>query len=198
MKKHKLTRALYWQCHDLYACGLSYQAIKRIVGFSGWTIRNWLLLKKEPAQRFHAMGRPGDKTWYVDNPDPTFRGDFLAGERARLQTRFDELVDTENGPIMPGMTTRCHISLLAPANNQAAYTRMTWRRDGEVMPSIAMHRLSWIFEYGMILPWYGVYHICDNPACCNHEHLFSDRESGNASDRDSKGRGNLCAENRVA
>ncbi len=194
-RKHELTYELYWQCHDLYKCGLSYQAIRRIVGFSGWCIGRWLRLETADARKFHVMGRPGDKTWYVDNPDPTFRGEFLPGEKARLQARFDNLVDTKNGPIMPHMTTRCHISNLKASDY--GYSRMGWSYDGKAVRTSSMHRLAYIFEYGMIRPWYGVYHICDNPICCNVEHLFSDRASGNSKDRDNKGRGNLCAANRA-
>jgi len=195
--KHELTRDLYWQCNDLYSCGLSFQAIRRIVGFSGWAIRNWLLLTELPSRRFHAMGRFGDKTWYVDNPDPKWRGEFLSGEREYLQGFLDKWVDTENGPIMPGMTTRCHESF-KPCWNAFGYTRISWRRDKKKMPYLSMHRLSYALNVGIIPPWHGVYHKCDNPLCCNPEHLFSGRLSANSTDRDAKGRGNLCAANRVA
>ena len=141
------------------------------------------------------MGRPKDKTWYVDNPDPKFRGEFLPGERKRVRHLLMSRVDTKNGPIMPHMTTRCHLTDRSPGPNKPHAQLAFGRAGAEIRTS--PHRLAWIFEHGIIPPWHGVYHKCDNPLCCNHEHLFCGRASANSKDRDNKGRGNLCAANRA-
>lgn len=50
------------------------------------------------------------------------------------------------------------------------------------------HCLAWELKHGPIPPGMCVCHRCDNPACCNEEHLFLDTKAGNNADRDAKGR----------
>ena len=52
------------------------------------------------------------------------------------------------------------------------------------------HRLAWELKYGPIPEGLGVLHRCDNPPCCNDEHLFLGTDADNALDREAKGRGN--------
>lgn len=55
--------------------------------------------------------------------------------------------------------------------------------------SIASHRASWQFAYGPIPEGLCVLHRCDNPPCCNPEHLFLGTHADNAQDREAKQRG---------
>jgi hypothetical protein len=50
------------------------------------------------------------------------------------------------------------------------------------------HRLAWIAAYGEIPAGMYVCHRCDNPACCNPEHLFLGTAQDNTSDMLGKGR----------
>lgn len=50
------------------------------------------------------------------------------------------------------------------------------------------HRVAWVLTYGPIPDGFGVLHRCDNPPCCNPEHLFLGTHQENMEDMVSKGR----------
>jgi hypothetical protein len=50
------------------------------------------------------------------------------------------------------------------------------------------HRAAWILTHGLISSAQHVLHRCDNPPCCNPDHLFLGDQLINNADRDSKGR----------
>jgi hypothetical protein len=49
------------------------------------------------------------------------------------------------------------------------------------------HRLAWFFTYGKFPEPCGC-HKCDNPPCCNPEHIFEGTKSDNGKDMHQKGR----------
>jgi hypothetical protein len=53
---------------------------------------------------------------------------------------------------------------------------------------IGTHCLSYELKHGPIPKGLCVCHSCDNPACCNEEHLYLDTHAGNMADRDAKER----------
>ena len=53
---------------------------------------------------------------------------------------------------------------------------------------VKTHRLAWELKHGPIPPGMEVCHRCDNPPCCNEEHLFLDTKAGNNADKMAKGR----------
>jgi len=57
--------------------------------------------------------------------------------------------------------------------------------NGKMRPS---HRVSWIIHNGKIPKGLHVLHRCDNPVCCNPNHLFLGTHAENMKDRDEKGR----------
>ena len=50
------------------------------------------------------------------------------------------------------------------------------------------HRVAWLLTNGPIPKGLCVLHHCDNPPCCNPDHLFLGTRADNATDRDTKGR----------
>lgn len=51
-----------------------------------------------------------------------------------------------------------------------------------------IHRLMYEMHYGPIPDGLGALHRCDNPVCCNPEHIFLGTNLDNGRDRSSKGR----------
>lgn len=52
-----------------------------------------------------------------------------------------------------------------------------------------VHRIAWSLKHGNPSNELCVLHKCDNPPCCNTEHLFLGTRADNNADRDKKGRG---------
>lgn len=51
------------------------------------------------------------------------------------------------------------------------------------------HRVAWQIAFGLIPKGMHVCHHCDNPSCCNPNHLFLGTPKQNMNDRDGKQRG---------
>lgn len=56
------------------------------------------------------------------------------------------------------------------------------------------HRVAWELMYGETPDGLWVLHTCDNPRCCNPNHLFLGTALDNARDKESKNRGNKAGE----
>ena len=66
---------------------------------------------------------------------------------------------------------------------ESGYGQVSWRNKG-----VRAHRLAYELTYGPIPDGFDVCHECDNPPCCNPDHLFLGTPLKNARDRKRKGR----------
>lgn len=87
---------------------------------------------------------------------------------------------SKNGPLMPGMLTRCWV--WTGARNKANYGQFKF-----VGRQVGAHRLSWFISYGR-WPTPCCLHRCDNPACVRPTHLFEGTHQDNMDDKVAKGR----------
>ena len=71
------------------------------------------------------------------------------------------------------------------SKNQAGYGQFRVGRLGRVWSA---HRVSWMLKNGDIPPGMFVLHKCDNPGCCNPDHLFLGTAKDNSQDCTDKGR----------
>ena len=73
----------------------------------------------------------------------------------------------------------------ATARANGGYGTLCVGRVGQ----IRAHRAAWVLKNGPIPRGMYVCHSCDNPLCCNVDHLFLGTPKQNMDDKEAKGRG---------
>src|SRR5690625_3799777 len=113
-------------------------------------------------------------------------------------SRNRAMKDTRNprsGLRLPPATDRLRASLVEQPGgclvkttnlSKAGYGRMTVASQ-----QVYTHRLMWEHHHGPIPDGMAVCHRCDNPPCCNPDHLFLGTLADNNRDMWTKGRGVL-------
>lgn len=71
------------------------------------------------------------------------------------------------------------------------YGHYTFRRHQKgIQNRVLVHRLVWVIFNGSIPSGKWILHHCDNPNCCNPNHLFCGTPADNGRDKSLKGRSN--------
>lgn len=71
----------------------------------------------------------------------------------------------------------------AAGQNQRGYGRIMWQNHAR-----GAHRIAYLLAFGEFPPGICVCHHCDNPCCCNPNHLFLGTHNDNMHDMYQKGR----------
>jgi len=94
------------------------------------------------------------------------------------------LVRRLNSKLLLNMDTSC-LEWTAKAVHNMGYGKISSTKD---IGPLRTHRLSWVLEFGEIPDNMVVMHSCDNPKCCNIEHLSLGTRLQNMQDMKQKGR----------
>lgn len=96
-------------------------------------------------------------------------------------------------PPAPGLVERFASKVKVGSSNQCwpwqAFTNASGYgmiRNGQVMA--LSHRVAWVLRYGKIPDGKHVLHHCDNPRCCNPQHLYIGTNTDNIRDKVMRGR----------
>lgn len=73
------------------------------------------------------------------------------------------------------------------SKNSHGYGHINRQVDGK-QKTIATHRIAYALKNGPIPPGLVILHSCDNPACCNPNHLSAGTHQDNTDDKMAKGR----------
>ncbi|MGI8655448.1 MAG: HNH endonuclease signature motif containing protein [Pyrinomonadaceae bacterium] len=96
--------------------------------------------------------------------------------------RFWRKVDKSNG------ANACWLWLAS--GHEAGYGQFSIRIPFQRRRMVKAHRLAYELTHGMIPTGHVICHRCDNPPCCNPQHLFSATQKQNTEDKYRKGRQN--------
>lgn len=101
--------------------------------------------------------------------------------------RLSKKPESERGPLFwdrvkIGQKNECWPFLGTPHNHDG-HCQFTFNGERE-----GAHRLAWILTNGEIPDGFWVLHKCDNPPCCNPDHLFLGSIQDNIADMVAKGR----------
>ncbi|KKM07435.1 hypothetical protein LCGC14_1733920 [marine sediment metagenome] len=118
----------------------------------------------------------------------------MARDSLYLSSTVDTVPD-KRGPKAKPLIERL-LSRLEPGSNgcmewqgyrdKGGYGRIG--HDGYRGEKLLTHRVAWEEAYGLIPEGLCVLHHCDNPPCCNSEHLFLGTRGDNMDDMNAKGR----------
>src|SRR5262249_19233603 len=98
------------------------------------------------------------------------------------ERRFWSKVDTENGPLLPGMETPCWVWF--GHRGKWGHGRV-WFHPCRGWPA---SWVAWLLHYGDIPDGLDCLHGFDYPSCVNPSHLFLGTQADNVADMQAKGR----------
>ena len=90
--------------------------------------------------------------------------------------------------VKKGDADECWPWMAGTAKQRGGYGRFQAGTSRDSSEVVYAHRMAWQLTNGPIPPGMSVLHHCDNPPCCNPNHLFAGTRADNITDMTVKGR----------
>lgn len=126
------------------------------------------------------------KCWYKNNAKKlaSFNDKRFQWEHSTSQDKIDRIISRFNEKVVKKDGCWDWIG----TKDKNGYPLLFSGSSGYKFSEQRGNRISWLIHKGEVPKGMNVLHKCDNPVCCNPEHLFLGTPKANSEDRDRKGR----------
>jgi len=161
----------------------------KIQDITGQSFKRWTVIE------YHGLDRRSNALWLCRRDDGLFR--IRRSDAIQLRNRLSrrEACELMSNPVQREiLKDKLKADTTVSPSNCWEWNKYR-DKDGYGRTTIGGHKfgvhiVSYLIFVGEITPGFLVCHRCDNPPCCNPDHLFSGTSLDNSRDMVSKGRHN--------